>query len=1207
MRAHWPEVKMLVSNTMIILEGPDQDVQSGATKLDELMKKVIVRRLELSTDLITFIKSTDVVSKYQTRFQQSLRNPVTMEVGSDLVLSSLSSSALEEAEAAVLRDLSVATVQLQDAAAVSPNLDSLKRILIEAKNEANSREFRVDVSFIPLITGTTQTEVRIVGYSDNVIKLKDVVQDFQINQLETEEVLNLPHPELFDCFDEFLDLIGIKQTKVTFKTSNFPYPCVIVSGPRCLVQQVQAVLNKSLSSLIFDTLVLDGPGAKQYFQVNGKKDKKQVESHCHVLIKEQEQGTSTATSHLSSTSQHSSIPSIKTSNMSSTRWQRNTASNTENKTTVSANKPNLHIKVGSLVDEQVNVLVAPMINTKLTSTKIGKCLLRKAGDTMQKNFDQMAGKGTLFPGNLMEVHSPQSLGCSRIFFIECLPWDGVRGRSIQSLRNGLKKCLDLCVQQGWMSVAFPVIGPGLALKYPMKEATQVLTDQIHQFGLLASFGCLSTIHVVISPDYPDSEECYYDVQRNLSLNMNQGGQAIFRSLPSDLDVITMTFGGSVKLQLVFGDIINETTEAIVNTTDFVNFDTKGVCKDILTLAGPNVKANLSNAILHVCRERDVGIIEQLVCHIIQRCESCHFKSVAIPAICAGTGGLDPSSVASAILRGVKTTTSSSNLHCLTNIRLVLIKINVFLAFKKEAVQMFPHATTHTDLSILCTSSTVQQSVFIVLGLCRKDVDDALMELKNLYQAQCSTCTFRKEDLAGITQGEVKSLKQLVDMLGVCVEEDQSDQTTLTQCWCSVAFPVIGPGIVLKYPLREAIRILTDTIHQFGLSASSGSLSKIHIVIRPDYPDSEECYSDVHRRISLIRSKGGQVIVTSLTSDLDEFTMTVGGIVKLQLVFGDITNETTDAVVNTTDFSDYQTDSVCKDILTKAGPHVEAILKSAKVNRGDVFQTQPGSFPCKAILHVCGDKDMGLIEHLVCHIIQHCESSGYKSVAIPAICAGAGGLDPDVVALAILRGIKTATSSTPLHFLTNISLKVKDAKTKLKDLYLAQCLTKTFMKDQLEGLTQDDLKSLKQLVEAEGLYVQRDEFGPANYSLENNDRAGGMLDAQGISWSVDLQRMEAKREGTGEMAKLKRLQNPPDLTLPLDWDSMTTAEDLKVVTLESSSAEYQTVKKDFRKTATNTIVKLHSQVKAALAVPATGVLTPGDWILIKDLRRKNRKQ
>lgn len=47
--------------------------------------------------------------------------------------------------------------------------------------------------------------------------------------------------------------------------------------------------------------------------------------------------------------------------------------------------------------------------------------------------------------------------------------------------------------------------------------------------------------------------------------------AIFRSLTSDLDDITMTVGGGVTLQLVFGDITNETTDAVVNTTDFVNF------------------------------------------------------------------------------------------------------------------------------------------------------------------------------------------------------------------------------------------------------------------------------------------------------------------------------------------------------------------------------------------------------------------------------------------------------------------------------------------------------------------------------------------------------------------------------------------------------------------------------------------------------------
>lgn len=50
------------------------------------------------------------------------------------------------------------------------------------------------------------------------------------------------------------------------------------------------------------------------------------------------------------------------------------------------------------------------------------------------------------------------------------------------------------------------------------------------------------------------------------------GPAIFKSLTTDLDRIVMTVGGKVKLHLVFGDITNEATEAVVNTTDFQYFN-----------------------------------------------------------------------------------------------------------------------------------------------------------------------------------------------------------------------------------------------------------------------------------------------------------------------------------------------------------------------------------------------------------------------------------------------------------------------------------------------------------------------------------------------------------------------------------------------------------------------------------------------------------
>lgn len=72
-----------------------------------------------------------------------------------------------------------------------------------------------------------------------------------------------------------------------------------------------------------------------------------------------------------------------------------------------------------------------MHKKQLTSTKIGKDLLTKAGDAFKSKFDSMAATCTLAPGDVLQVDAPSSLGCSKLFFIECLPWDGVRGQSVQ--------------------------------------------------------------------------------------------------------------------------------------------------------------------------------------------------------------------------------------------------------------------------------------------------------------------------------------------------------------------------------------------------------------------------------------------------------------------------------------------------------------------------------------------------------------------------------------------------------------------------------------------------------------------------------------------------------------------------------------------------------------------------------------------------------
>ena len=120
----------------------------------------------------------------------------------------------------------------------------------------------------------------------NVTQLEKVVCDYQTNQAPTQDRLNLPFPELVDCLKEFLDLFGLKHTKVTLETSTTPNPCVLLSGPRCHVDEVKQALISALSCLTSDTLVLGGPGAQQYFQAEGKISKDLIQSSCQVLIRE---------------------------------------------------------------------------------------------------------------------------------------------------------------------------------------------------------------------------------------------------------------------------------------------------------------------------------------------------------------------------------------------------------------------------------------------------------------------------------------------------------------------------------------------------------------------------------------------------------------------------------------------------------------------------------------------------------------------------------------------------------------------------------------------------------------------------------------------------------------------------------------------------------------------------------------------------------
>ncbi|XP_062305948.1 uncharacterized protein LOC134010096 [Osmerus eperlanus] len=229
-----PRVKIYQNGpNNLVFEGPNQEVQLGLTKLQELLKDIKKKRFQLLNTLLDFLMSSDYVSRFQDRFERSLCCPVAMEIGSDLILSSLSSDALEAAANMIQKDLCWFTEPLEGALGQSPALDRLKEALRKAQGEANSTGPRVVVKYQQGSCGDPRTRVQLVGYSEEVWRLKKVLVDYQLNQADVHESLPLPLSEMVDKFDEVKDLMGLQlNPDVKLTLSHLRFPCLKLSGPR---------------------------------------------------------------------------------------------------------------------------------------------------------------------------------------------------------------------------------------------------------------------------------------------------------------------------------------------------------------------------------------------------------------------------------------------------------------------------------------------------------------------------------------------------------------------------------------------------------------------------------------------------------------------------------------------------------------------------------------------------------------------------------------------------------------------------------------------------------------------------------------------------------------------------------------------------------------------------------------------------------------
>ncbi|XP_045545975.1 protein mono-ADP-ribosyltransferase PARP14 isoform X2 [Salmo salar] len=148
---------------------------------------------------------------------------------------------------------------------------------------------------------------------------------------------------------------------------------------------------------------------------------------------------------------------------------------------------------------------------------------------------------------------------------------------------------------------------------------------------------------------------------------------------------------------------------------------------------------------------------------------------------------------------------------------------------------------------------------------------------------------------------------------------------------------------------------------------------------------------------------GQVTSPSL----GVYSMQIGHI-TFEVSSGDITKESSDVIVNSSNKDFNLKSGVCKSILEGAGLKVELecseIVKSPSFQPCSMIVTSAGSLPCKYIMHIVGQNDPEIIKETVYNVLKKCEEQKSTSVSFPALGTGQGGASPSAVADAMIDAV-----------------------------------------------------------------------------------------------------------------------------------------------------------------------------------------------------------
>ncbi|KAM6909468.1 uncharacterized protein FYW49_013303 [Xenentodon cancila] len=169
---------------------------------------------------------------------------------------------------------------------------------------------------------------------------------------------------------------------------------------------------------------------------------------------------------------------------------------------------------GTIETQQADVLVSPMVGDNPLSTRVGNILYKTAGYQLTARFTKEAGEEVI-PGDSVLVEGLPGLRSTALLFLSLIPWDDdENGTAVQVLRLGINNVLTSCENRGFGSVALPVLGAGIALRFPHSVVASVLMEEICAFKGARTSSTSLLVLIVTQPSDREAYETFMSITEN---------------------------------------------------------------------------------------------------------------------------------------------------------------------------------------------------------------------------------------------------------------------------------------------------------------------------------------------------------------------------------------------------------------------------------------------------------------------------------------------------------------------------------------------------------------------------------------------------------------------------------------------------------------------------------------------------------------------